>query len=288
MVLYDQEDVREVWVARKYFFVVQTRFQAEYRGLALALRYIRQQGVRKLVVQTDNKVILEQLDGKYQVRKAQLKQLYWTAISLKETFDEFTTTPIAAIENSRAGNLARRAVATRKSFGIEGLEHPPTNSHKESTSTLSEEVTFSPDETYLLRFDGASRGNPGSAGAGMVIYGQDGKELWCGCKYVGNNNTNNEAEYTAVLMGLKCAVSLGITKLIVEGDSILVVRQLLGEYRVKSGKLEGLYAASKTIIDHHLQSCEIRHIARNENTRADELANHAVDTKQSYGFEEEE
>ena len=140
---------------------------------------------------------------------------------------------------------------------------------------------------YLLRFDGGSRGNPGIAGAGMVIYDDQGKEVWCGWKYHGEPTTNNVAEYLGMMYGIKCAKSFGITKLIVEGDSQLVVRQITGQYRCREATLRKFRDASLELID-HFDYFEIRHIPRAENSRADWLANHAMDLRESHGFDEDE
>jgi ribonuclease HI len=142
-----------------------------------------------------------------------------------------------------------------------------------------------PGKTYLLRFDGGSRGNPGTAGSGMVLYDEDMHEKWCGWKYLGSDRTNNEAEYNALLLGMQCARSLGITKLRAEGDSLLIVRQLKGVYRVKHPRIVPLFQACQDVID-TFDSFQVEHIPRLENSRADQLANEAMDTKQNFGFEE--
>jgi ribonuclease HI len=91
--------------------------------------------------------------------------------------------------------------------------------------------------TYTLYFDGCSKGNPGPSGAGAVIYDVLMKEIWSVAHFVGSNNTNNEAEYTGLLVGLRRAVEMGMTDLLVCGDSQLIIRQMKGEYKVKSASL---------------------------------------------------
>jgi ribonuclease HI len=142
-----------------------------------------------------------------------------------------------------------------------------------------------PSKTYVLQFDGGSRGNPGLAGAGMVIFDSEtGDEIWCGWKYHSDNATNNLAEYLGLLCGLKCAKSLGIRHLIVEGDSQLIVRHLKGQYKCREETLKVFFHAAKEIIAHDFDTFDIRHIPRAENSRADFLANHAMDTRESGGF----
>ena len=103
---------------------------------------------------------------------------------------------------------------------------------------LSEEKNAKvfPEIEYKLQFDGCSKSNPGIAGAGAVIY-RFNEEISIKIQFVGNNTTNNVAEYTGLIIGLKEAITLGIKSIIVEGDSLLVIKQLKGEYKVKSENL---------------------------------------------------
>ena len=104
-------------------------------------------------------------------------------------------------------------------------------------------------ENWLLQFDGGSRGNPGTAGAGAVLYTlhDDGvenvikkREKWAGYFYIGNT-TNNVAEYMGLIEGLKQAIVLDIKYIEIEGDSLLVISQLNGIYKVKHSNLIPLY-----------------------------------------------
>jgi ribonuclease HI len=131
-------------------------------------------------------------------------------------------------------------------------------------------VTISKPE-YLLQFDGCSKGNPGFAGAGAVIYNYE-KEIWGESRFIGAKSTNNEAEYNGLIMGLKKALELGITNLEVEGDSLLVIKQMTGEYKVKSETLYKLYDQAKTL-EKQFENINFEHIYRNKNKRADELSN---------------
>ena len=124
---------------------------------------------------------------------------------------------------------------------------------------------------YTLKFDGCSKGNPGLSGSGAVIYNYD-TEIWCKSVFVGKNNTNNEAEYTGLLIGLEHAVQLGITSLHVEGDSMLVIKQMKGEYKVKSEKLLNLYTQAK-LYEKMIKEIDYSHVYREKNVRADELSN---------------
>ena len=127
---------------------------------------------------------------------------------------------------------------------------------------------------YTLTFDGASRGNPGRCGAGYVIW--KNSEIYYQDKhYVSNNNTNNFAEYTALLVGLVKCNALKIKKIIIKGDSNLVVKQIKKEYKIQSENLTTLFNKVNDELD-KLDEYEIYHIPREKNTDADRLANLAI------------
>ncbi len=92
-------------------------------------------------------------------------------------------------------------------------------------------------EEYVLYFDGCSKGNPGIAGAGTVIYKNE-EEIYTETTFVGDYETNNVAEYTGLIIGLGYAVNNKIQKLLVRGDSNLVIKQMNGEYQVKSTNIK--------------------------------------------------
>ncbi len=128
---------------------------------------------------------------------------------------------------------------------------------------------------YQLQFDGGSRGNPGPAGIGVTLTSYSGKPVYELGEYLGRC-TNNVAEYTALLRGLAAAKTLGIKHLVVKADSELVVRQLNGIYKVKSPDLKPLYLQATGLID-QIGKVTISHVYREDNSRADELANEAMD-----------
>lgn len=131
-----------------------------------------------------------------------------------------------------------------------------------------------PEIEHKLQFDGCSKSNPGIAGAGAVIY-KFNQEISAKIQFVGNNSTNNVAEYTGLIIGLKEAIKLGIKKLDVEGDSMLVIKQMKGEYKVKSGNLIDLYNEAK-LLEKDFTYISFKHIYRENNKRADELSNLAI------------
>ncbi|MBU0728333.1 MAG: ribonuclease HI family protein [Proteobacteria bacterium] len=125
--------------------------------------------------------------------------------------------------------------------------------------------------------DGASRGNPGEAGAGAVIFDESGGEIYARGKYLGQC-TNNMAEYQALIMGLAALKDHGAENISIFLDSELIVRQLQGRYKVKDQKLKPLFIEVSTLLN-EFTAWEVRHVPRNENKRADELANLGIDEK---------
>lgn len=130
--------------------------------------------------------------------------------------------------------------------------------------------------TVLAYTDGASRGNPGKSGIGVILKDEQGGVLASHCDYIGTT-TNNVAEYKALLHCLKMAVETKCTHLIVHSDSELMVRQLQGRYKVKDKGLRVHFDSARRILASAPFKFEIRHVAREENRQADELANRGID-----------
>ena len=126
-----------------------------------------------------------------------------------------------------------------------------------------------------IHIDGASRGNPGPAGIGVLILGADGVVVERLHRGIGEA-TNNVAEYRALLLGLERTLALGVEDLEVRSDSELLVRQLQGRYRVKHPGLQPLYEASRKQIA-SFRRFEVRHVPRELNAEADALANLGID-----------
>ncbi len=125
-----------------------------------------------------------------------------------------------------------------------------------------------------LYVDGASKGNPGMAGAGVWMTDQEGRKLVGISRYLGRQ-TNNEAEYWALLIGLREAQRWGRGSISIFTDSELIARQVKGIYRVKEPGLKGLH---KEVLENlkAFSSFEIESIPREENREADRLANEAI------------
>ena len=134
----------------------------------------------------------------------------------------------------------------------------------------------------MIRFDGASRGNPGKAACAAVLYDGRGnieRHVYCTLE---KSTTCNVAEYTALIAGLRLAHSMGVQKLIVEGDSKLVIEQVFGKWECRHPRLHGLYQTARRLVS--LFDVVIgRWIPREQNGDADGLCNRALDTMTTEG-----
>lgn len=129
-------------------------------------------------------------------------------------------------------------------------------------------------QALVARCDGASRGNPGPAAIGVVILDTAGAPL----RRIGEAlgvTTNNEAEYRAVIRAAEEALRLGADRLTLLLDSELLVRQLQGIYKVKAHHLQPLHEQALALLG-QLGRWEVRHVPREENALADQLANEAL------------
>jgi ribonuclease HI len=122
--------------------------------------------------------------------------------------------------------------------------------------------------------DGASRGNPGDAGIGVVVAAEDGTILREIGEYIGKT-TNNVAEYSALIRGLREAIDLGADAIYISTDSQLMAFQLTGIYKVKSPNLKPLYQEAIDLL-RHFRKVSISHVVRDLNRRADQLANEGI------------
>lgn len=123
-------------------------------------------------------------------------------------------------------------------------------------------------------FDGASRGNPGKAGAGALMINEEGKVVWEASRFLGEK-TNNEAEYMALIMLLKAAKDRGIRSLRVFGDSKLVVSQVSRQWKINLPHLRLLAKEAWDLADG--MDISYSWIPREVNKRADMLSNEGID-----------
>lgn len=132
--------------------------------------------------------------------------------------------------------------------------------------------------TVVAFTDGASRGNPGESGIGIHMEDETGKVLVSFSDYIGRA-TNNIAEYKALIKCLELARETKCIRLIVHSDSELMVRQVQGSYKVKDKGLKALFTEVQKIVSSAPYKFEIKHVDREENGTADELANRGIDLK---------
>ena len=134
--------------------------------------------------------------------------------------------------------------------------------------------------SVIINIDGGARGNPGPAGAGVVIRtADDDTVLHQGGTFLGTQ-TNNAAEYAALLAGLEAAAKLGAETIEVISDSQLLVRQMNGQYRVKNANLQVLYAEAQDLL-RNFKKTTLTHVRREFNTAADKLVNQAVNARRN-------
>ena len=132
--------------------------------------------------------------------------------------------------------------------------------------------------TVLAYTDGAARGNPGESGIGVILKDEHGGTLTKLYGYIGEA-TNNVAEYQALLACLKSAAKTNCSRLIVHSDSELMVRQLLGEYKVKDPNLKTMVLKVHRLLEKAGFDFEIKHVSRELNKEADRLANLGIDSR---------
>ncbi len=145
----------------------------------------------------------------------------------------------------------------------------------DAASRQAAPVTESRHRRVVVHTDGACRGNPGISGAGVVVAAEDGRVLSRIARFLGHM-TNNMAEYTALLIGLKEAQRFGAEEVTVRSDSELLVRQLNGRYRVKNEALRILFDSATDILG-SFKRWKAVHVPREQNREADRLANEAID-----------
>lgn len=129
---------------------------------------------------------------------------------------------------------------------------------------------------WTVYSDGASRGNPGPASIGAAVYNIAGEEVHTISRRIGRA-TNNEAEYQATIAGLEAALGLGGGSVELRMDSELIVRQLEFRYRVRNARLRPFFERILEL-KRQFKSFKVTHVPREQNKRADELANLALDS----------
>jgi len=141
--------------------------------------------------------------------------------------------------------------------------------------------------SVVIYTDGGARGNPGPAGAGVVIYDGDpstnsgqAKKIAEVKKFLGERQTNNWAEYEALVLALQEAKKRGLVKKAIEirMDSELIVKQMNGEYQIKEETLWAQYMKVHNLLVANFEDVKFVHVRREENKEADALVNEALDS----------
>ncbi len=131
----------------------------------------------------------------------------------------------------------------------------------------------------IIYTDGGARGNPGIAGAGAVVLDEKGDVLAEASKYLGDNQTNNHAEYEAIVLALQKCIELNLqdSEIELRADSKLAVEQLSGRWKVKEPNIRVQYNKVQEILK-QFREVRFTHVRRELNKHADMLANRAMDT----------
>jgi len=188
------------------------------------------------------------------------------------------------------GDLKKRLRKWRRDLDADAPSPAPSAARAADAAVAEEVASLAPtaalkksplpakgEQVLEIWTDGASRGNPGPASIGAV-FGQRGGALLCGHAETIGRATNNSAEYQAVLRALLFARDWGVKRVQLNLDSELVARQLSGQYRVKSQDLMPFYRQVISLM-RSLGDVRIRHVRRERNKLADQLANLALDGK---------
>ncbi|KAD7478877.1 hypothetical protein E3N88_02013 [Mikania micrantha] len=182
--------------------------------------------------------------------------------------------PHFALGEPSADHLSKRRFQevlgsqTGEGFGLTPMSADPARKHAKLENLATQALTT--HRTCILEFDGASKGNPGQAGAGAVLRTNDGN-LICRLREGLGIATNNVAEYRAIILGLRYALSKGFTSIRVLGDSKLVCMQVQGLWKVKNQNISKLYEEAKKLkdkfvcfqIDHVLRLVRFRKLTHN-------------------------
>jgi ribonuclease HI len=130
----------------------------------------------------------------------------------------------------------------------------------------------------VIYCDGGARGNPGPAAIGAVVLdpSTDPPTRLASVSETIGITTNNVAEYRALIAGLEAAAPFGATRVRVRADSLLVIRQVAGQFRVKQAHLRPLYERARELLQQY-DAVDLQHVPREQNTDADALVNAALD-----------
>lgn len=133
---------------------------------------------------------------------------------------------------------------------------------------------------HILRFDGGSNPNPGPCAGSFVLYDSNNNVIKEGGRFL-EKGTNNIGEYTGLLIGLEKCIEMGIKNVHVEGDSLLVISQITGKWKVKNENL-GILHKKICLLFTHFDNLTCNHIMRKFNSYADSLSDKTLSRKESF------
>ncbi len=296
LLLEDPATNQAVWSGRVYVSGDRSPIEAEYSAIVLGMDYVSNiLKVRRLTILSCNDIIVNQVQGKFTSTNTSMEILLKAINSIQQKLLYFAVKEIPPMDNSEATTQAMKALATRKSLNIideqwkierkdpiRKLQRNPLKMGRwREPDDPAQSTTIDPSRLYRLQFDGGAARE--LVGAGMVLYDEDGTEIWCGWHFHPKAATNNVAEYMGLICGLRCARSLGVKKLLVEGDSLLVVQQITSNYQTREQNID-MFREEAHELTKSFSEFQIRYIPRAENKRADWLANHAMSVQESDGF----
>jgi ribonuclease HI len=136
-------------------------------------------------------------------------------------------------------------------------------------------------DCYLLQFDGLAFPNPGQTTGGAVLFDSKKKVIFEAGEYM-KFGTNNQGEYTGLFIGIKNAIKHKVKNILIEGDSNLVIQQVLGAWKVNNEILKLLHKEIVVLLKENFDFVGIRHVYRKDNTYADKLTNITLQLKSSF------
>jgi ribonuclease HI len=157
------------------------------------------------------------------------------------------------------------------------------SNQREATSVIRSNIPkqslrppLSKGSVVRMEFDGAAKGNPGPAGFGVAFYDEDsGQQIGQLYRYIGHTGTNNQAEYAGLVAGLHAALEAGYRHCLAQGDSTLIINQVMGRWKVRNESLMPFHAAASLLLK-QFESFSARQVPRKFNAMADSLANLAI------------
>ncbi|KAH9309034.1 hypothetical protein KI387_036945, partial [Taxus chinensis] len=221
----------------------------------------------------------------YAVRRGRCIGIYDNWNDCKRQVDGFTGNQYKSFSTLKeAQDYIAQGTQDPQAVCVKQKDDYTTDRHKSFSSVKAEdsfqrdvhesEAATKKEDLYFLEFDGASKGNPGQAGAGAVLRNPDGSVL-CKMKEGVGLATNNVAEYRALICGLKVCLTKGIDCIHVRGDSNLVVMQIQDKWKTKNENIAGLSKEAKELKS-KFREFQINHVLREFNSEADALANEAI------------